>query len=53
MWKRLKSTMKRTDTRMRSHRELEHLLSRGDDTFRDIGLTRADVIRAQKDLKFL
>ncbi len=53
MWKRFKSAMKQADTRMRSHRELDHLLSRGDDAFRDIGLTRADVIRAQKDLKFL
>lgn len=53
MWKRFKSAMKQADTRMRSHRELEDLLSRGDETFRDLGLERADVIRAQKDLKFL
>lgn len=53
MWNRLKNELQRIESKRRSQSELDRLLSQGDHVFRDIGVERADVVRARRGMKFL
>jgi uncharacterized protein YjiS (DUF1127 family) len=53
MWNRIKRAFKKTATRRRSQAELDRLFEQNDRVFHDIGVSRADVARIRRKLRFV
>ena len=51
MFDNVKFAMKMAAQRQRARRDMAHLMQQGDHVFRDIGLSREEVFRAQRDIK--